>query len=80
MSSARQCERLRDHRRLGYRLTPQQDILPQKGVFALEDVREKLVALVKALPEDKLQILFDFLNRIYNENQEEDPDDELLMT
>ncbi len=47
----------------------------------MEDVRERLVELVKALPEDKLQILFDFLNRIYNENQNgDDPDDELLMT
>jgi hypothetical protein len=48
----------------------------------LEDIRERLVEMVKTMPEDKLQMVFEFANRIINENQEGeyDPDDELLMT
>jgi hypothetical protein len=46
----------------------------------LEEIRERLTELVKKLPDDKLQMLLDFANRLYDEHQEgEDPDDELLM-
>jgi hypothetical protein len=47
----------------------------------LEEIREKLVDLIKMMPGDKLQVLLEFANRLYNEYQEgEDSDDELLMT
>jgi hypothetical protein len=52
-----------------------------KGVLVLEEIRERLLDLLKMMPEDKLQVLLDFANRLYNEYQEgEDSDDELLMT
>lgn len=47
----------------------------------MEEIRERLLDLLKMMPEDKLQVLLDFANRLYNEYQEgEDSDDELLMT
>ena len=51
-----------------------------KESLILEEIRERLTELVKKLPDDKLQMLLDFANRLYDEHQEgEDPDDELLM-
>ena len=53
----------------------------KRGVLALEEIRERLTELIKMLPEDKLQVLLEFANRLYNEYQEgDDSDDELLMT
>jgi hypothetical protein len=50
-------------------------------VFALEEIRERLAELIKMLPKDKLQVLLEFANRLYDEYHEgEDADDELLMT
>jgi hypothetical protein len=53
----------------------------KKGVLVLEEIRERLLDLIKMMPEDKLPVLLDFANRMYNEYQEgEESDDELLMT
>ena len=53
---------------------------PLKGVFVLEEIREKLLDLIKMIPEDKLQMLLDFANHLYSDYQEgEESDDELLM-
>jgi hypothetical protein len=47
----------------------------------LEEIRERLAELIKMMPDDKLQVLLDIANRLYNEYQEgEESDDELLMT
>jgi hypothetical protein len=47
----------------------------------LEEIRERLLDLIKMMPEDKLPVMLDFADRLYNEYQEgEDSDDELLMT
>lgn len=47
----------------------------------MEEIRERLVELIKMMPEEKLQMLLAFVNRLYIEAQDgEDPDDELLMT
>jgi deoxyribodipyrimidine photolyase len=53
----------------------------RKGVLALEEIREKLLDLIKTIPDDKLQVLLDFANHLYSEYQEneESDDDELLM-
>jgi hypothetical protein len=47
----------------------------------LEEIREKLFELIKMMPEEKLQTLLNFANRLYEEYQDgEESDDELLMT
>ncbi len=47
----------------------------------MEEIRERLLDLIKMMPEDRLQVMLDFANRLCNECQEsEDSDDELLMT
>jgi hypothetical protein len=47
----------------------------------LEETRERLAELIKMMPEDKLQLLLEFANRLYEGSPEGDePDDELLMT
>ena len=47
----------------------------------MEEIRKKLLELIKMMPEEKLQMLLNFANRLYNEYQEgEESDDELLMT
>jgi len=52
-----------------------------QGVLALEETRERLAELIKMMPEDKLQLLLEFANRLYEGSPEGDePDDELLMT
>gem|GEM_PF-1944534 len=60
---------------------PEAGILSQKGVLALDETRDRLVELIRMMPEDKLQVVIEFVNRLFNDAQEgEDPDDELLMT
>lgn len=47
----------------------------------MEEIRERLFELIKMMPEEKLQALLDFTNRLYEEYQEGgESDDELLMT
>ena len=60
---------------------PEAGILSQKGVLALDEIRERLVELIRMMPEDKLQVVMEFVNRLFIDVQDgEDPDDELLMT
>lgn len=47
----------------------------------MDETRDRLVELIRMMPEDKLQVVIEFVNRLFNDAQEgEDPDDELLMT
>jgi hypothetical protein len=45
----------------------------------MESLREKLLSLIRNIPEDKLQIIFDFVNRIAQDTIEGEDYDELLM-
>jgi len=45
----------------------------------VESLREKLIEIIKTLPEDKLQFVLDFLNRMNQYPSEEGDYDELLM-
>jgi hypothetical protein len=45
----------------------------------LESLRDKLIAIIKNLPEDKLQAVLDFVNRINYEGYGNEDYDELLM-
>ena len=46
----------------------------------MDEIRERLVELIRMMPEDKLQVVMEFVNRLFNDVQDgEDPDDELLM-
>lgn len=51
----------------------------QKGVNAVESLREKLLALIRTIPEDKLQVIFDFVNRMAQDTIEGEDYDQLLM-
>ncbi len=47
----------------------------------MDEIRERLVELIRMMPEDKLQVVMEFVNRLFIDVQDgEDPDDELLMT
>lgn len=45
----------------------------------MESLREKLIEIIKTLPEDKLQAVIDFVNRMNQYTSEDGDYDELLM-
>lgn len=47
----------------------------------MNEIRDRLVELIRMMPEDKLPVVMEFVNRLFNDSQDgEEPDDELLMT
>lgn len=45
----------------------------------MESLREKLLALIRTIPEDRLQVIFDFVNRMAQDTIEGEDYDQLLM-
>lgn len=45
----------------------------------MDEERQKLIELIKILPDDRIKAIIDFVNHMLNDYPFEDPDDELLM-
>ncbi len=45
----------------------------------MESMRDKLLEIIKTLPEDRLQVIFEFVNRMNQGASQADDYDQLLM-
>ncbi|HHW29715.1 MAG TPA: hypothetical protein GXX21_09220 [Syntrophomonadaceae bacterium] len=47
--------------------------------FAMETLRDKLISIIKTLPEDRLQLILNFINQMNQPNYQPEDFDELQM-
>jgi len=45
----------------------------------METLRDKLISIIKTLPEDRLQLIMDFINQMNQSNYQPEDFDELQM-
>jgi len=64
-----------------FQLYGQQYLLNPKleRTFAMETLRDKLISIIKTLPEDRLQLIMDFINQMNQSNYQPEDFDELQM-
>lgn len=53
--------------------------LTGERINAVESMRDKLLEIIKTLPEDRLQVIFEFVNRMNQGASQADDYDQLLM-